>query len=664
MRGKLTISESKRDEYRRKRRRSLKVQFTIGTAIILFLFCLGGTLLVYYYEKYQLSQSVHKETEILICAVDAVRTYVKDVLRPKMYSLISEEGFVPEAMSTSFVGREVMKRMQNRFPQFAYKRATPNPRNPDNMADAFESKMLGWFKTHPDAKEWSGIIHKKGRAYYARLRKIVAEKECLRCHGDPKEAPSGMVRIYGKQAGGYGYRVGEIVAEDAVYIPVEFAYLTIKKQAWITFFIGAVVLFALILLFYTLFNQTVLSQLKDLLNTFHEMILENENGQIAYGTARVKADEIGQLTLAFEQVAADLKRAHKKLKESELRYRTLFEASQDAIILWDSNKKILDLNRAGVKMFCLHGKDEALSMESVEQLFWDARDYQRLVDTIMEKHSVVDYEVSMVNRTGQRLYILISATLHMDQIGRITGYQAVLRDITEKKRLGKHLAQTEKLASLGQLAAGVAHEINNPLGVIACYTSLISRNIPKESSVHDDIKIIRKHTTACKQIVEALLSFARASETRRVKASIQSGLEEILSVLEPQIAKKGVKVVRRYHPCLPQATIDLGKMKQVYMNLIMNAVHAIEKNGEITVTTDYDDAKGVIAVTIEDTGSGIPESIRNRIFDPFFTTKKTGEGTGLGLSVSYGIVKDHGGDIQVESELGRGTKFTITLPID
>ncbi len=648
-------------EIKSMKKQSFKTQFKFYTGLILFLFCLGGSILVYTYQKKELEHSVYKETEIYIAAVEAIRAYVKDVLRPKMYDIIPEDHFIPEAMSTSFVGREVMRRVEDRFAEFNYKRAAINPRNPINKADSFEHRMINWFRKN-NAIEWSGVIKKGGRAFYARLYCIRAEKSCLRCHGDPKDAPTELVKIYGKNAGGYGYKVGDVVATDAVYIPVELAVQRIKKRTWATFFVGGGALLILIILFYFLFNKTVISELEGLLLTFRNILEGEENNGMKNGEIS-SADEIGQLKVAFEQVAHDLKNAHEKLKESETRYRRLFEASQDAIFIWDMNKKIIDLNEAGIKMFGLKDKKEAISIETIDQLFWDARDSETLLEIIKKNGSVKEYEVSMVDRYGKRKDVLITANLKVDKDGKPEGFEGIMRDVTEKKKFERYIAQTERLASIGQLAAGVAHEINNPLGVIQCYSNLIKKSINNDSQICSDLEIIEKHTKNCKRIVKALLDFARVSETRKRKVDIHMDLEEVVSVLEKQLEKENIVIKRSYDTSMPPVLLDSHKMKQVYMNLIMNARQAITDGGEINIATKWNRINDKIIITFKDSGTGISDDILDRIFDPFFTTKGPGRGTGLGLSVSYGIVKEHGGEIQVESRVGKGSIFTIILPI-
>ncbi len=649
--------------YRSKNMKKLNVrtQFKVGTGLILFVFCVGASLLVYQHGKRNIEEAVYKETEFYISAVEATRTYVKDVLRPKMYEILPEDHFVVEAMSTSFVGRDIMGRVHNRFKNFRYKRASKRPMNPFNAADGLELEMIGKFDDDPNLHEWSGIVKKDGHAFYARFRAIYVDDECMRCHGIPENAPPSIIERYGKDSKGYGYQLGEVVAADTVYIPVDYYFSKIKRQAWMTFFIGGGLLFLLIALFYTLFNYTVIAELKGLVTVFKRIGCKDEHGNTLQ--APQEMDEIDQLKQAFESTASELSQAHTELQESESKYRRLFETSRDPIFIIGKDRRMLDINAAGIQMFRFKDKQEALSIEAVEQLFWDARDGVELIACLDKDGFVKEHEVSLVNRNGDHLYGLVTANVFNDENDQLAGFEGVIRDITQKKRMEKHLARTEKLAAVGQLAAGLAHEINNPLGVINCYANLIKKSAKENASIQNDVDVIQKHTLGCKSIVEDLLNFARVSDTRKAKGDIRQAIDSVLNILEKQTIGRGIQVDRHYAENLPELVVDVDKMRQVFMNLMINAIQAIGRDGQIDVTADLSDDGTQIEIVVADNGPGIPQEHLDVVFDPFFTTKKPGEGTGLGLSISYGIIQEHGGDIQVKSTNQDGTAFTITLPV-
>ena len=645
-----------------KKKYSIKTKFRIGAAVISLLACTSVAIIVYYYLKDLATREIYKETEIFIGTADATRRYVKDVLRPTVGELLPPDRFIPHAMSTTYVGREIMNRLGKRFPDFSYKRASGNPTNPINKADELEIDKIKWFNDHPDQKEWHGLIRKGDRSYYARYRAIRAEAECLRCHGDPVDAPQQMKDIYGNQ-GGYHYRVGEIVAADSIYIPVDVTFLRVKETAWNVFLIATISLFALLGLFYLLFNRTVILHMNELLHRFRAIGFRQENERPLEPIIH-KSDEFEQLKDTLENVAIDLKHTHDELSASESKYRKLFESSRDTIIICDRDNLLIDINQAGVDLFGFKDKPEALSIETYYQVFWDTRDAVRFAKILQQNGYVEEMEVPMVNRRGQKLLVMISSTKRIDDSGQYDGFDARLQDVTNRHRMELHLAQTEKLASIGQLASGVAHEINNPLGVIQVYANLIAKDIEEDSQIGADIRVIQKHTSQCKSIVQALLNFARVSEPLKSECNLRSCLDDVLKILEPQMNKKSIRLVTEGDPDLPKLMLDETQMKQVFMNLIINALQSMSDQGKITISLRQAVADKQVEIKISDTGAGIAEKYINRIFDPFFTTKSSGKGTGLGLAVSYGIVKQHNGEISVDSVPGQGSTFTILLPIE
>ncbi len=249
-----------------------------------------------------------------------------------------------------------------------------------------------------------------------------------------------------------------------------------------------------------------------------------------------------------------------------------------------------------------------------------------------------------------------------DRNGRVESMICFARDVTEIKEVEKKIRQTEKLVAVGQLAAGVAHEINNPLGVILCYADIIKEECHDPEQVRSDIRIIERHALNCRRIVTDLLNFARSQENGPAKLStlINADIRDVIAMVAGQFAQKKIQVRTELAEGLPRCPIDSGRMKQVLLNLIMNAGQAIGSKGVIRVSSRRG-REGKVLITVQDDGPGIAPEIQDKIFDPFFTTKEPGKGTGLGLSVSYGIIADHQGEIEMTSRAGK-TVFTILLP--
>jgi len=225
------------------------------------------------------------------------------------------------------------------------------------------------------------------------------------------------------------------------------------------------------------------------------------------------------------------------------------------------------------------------------------------------------------------------------------------------------LIQSEKMAALGQLAGGAAHELNNPLSAVLGFAQILMTEIPEDSPWRDDLKTIEESAQRCKKIVTSLLSFSRQYQFDFQPVNVSEVVEETVRLCEHQISLTNVKIVKNYAKNLPLINASLPHLQQVFFNIILNAQQAMPEGGTLTIATDYQEP-GSIEISFIDTGVGIEKENLNRIFEPFFTTKEVGKGTGLGLSVSQGIVQKHNGSIRVESEgKGKGAKFVVTLPI-
>ncbi|MBI5591998.1 MAG: PAS domain S-box protein [Deltaproteobacteria bacterium] len=380
-------------------------------------------------------------------------------------------------------------------------------------------------------------------------------------------------------------------------------------------------------------------------------------------------DEIQALAESFDAMTRSLKHtifqleaSKKTIEVSEKKYRRIFESSMDMVFVTDSQGRFLDINQTGKTMLQGGSLTRTANGFSLSDVFSSPFEYADIQQDLIQQGFVKDREFTLKTLAGSELQALLSSSCQIDPAGEVLGCEGIIKDITQRRNMEQQLLQADKLASLGQLSAGVAHEINNPLGLILGYTQLMLREEPESSQKYEDLKTIEKHTRNCKTIVEALLNFARKTETKKVLVDVNCAIEQVITVIRHQFELSGIVVNTRYDPDLPQVLGDTEKLKQVVMNLVMNARQSISKAGKIIVSTRYDSISHKITIAVEDTGSGIPPHVLTRIFDPFFTTKPTGQGTGLGLSVSYGIVKEHGGEIMVDSEPEKGSLFSVTLP--
>jgi len=236
------------------------------------------------------------------------------------------------------------------------------------------------------------------------------------------------------------------------------------------------------------------------------------------------------------------------------------------------------------------------------------------------------------------------------------------RDERLRARTEQQLLRSERLASLGRLAAGVAHEINNPLTGVFTFAHLLLRMHSGGGFETDALKTIVRQTDRCKQIVRGLLDFARQTEPQKVPADVNEVLQESLRLIENQALVQNVEIRKQLRPCLPGLMLDKGQVEQAFINILVNAIDAMSEGGILTVGSGLAADGKVIEVRFSDTGCGIAAEDIGRVFDPFFTTKNASKGTGLGLAVTYGIVTRHGGSIEVQSRPEAGSTFTIKLP--
>lgn len=272
---------------------------------------------------------------------------------------------------------------------------------------------------------------------------------------------------------------------------------------------------------------------------------------------------------------------------------------------------------------------------------------------------------------GQGNFLAKAEVETKDEIGalansfNIMGEELYIRE-NKLKEAQKALVQSEKMGAFGQISAGIAHEVKNPLAGILGHAQLVREKISKNSfdknSLEHSLCIIEKETTRCKDIIENLMKFARKEETVLEPHDISEIVSNAVKLVDHQLTINGVKIIREIKDNLSAVMLSPNEIKQVLMNLMINAQHAMASRPERILTVRVIDGKTNAIIELQDTGTGMPEEIKKHIFEPFFTTKPSGQGTGLGLSVSYGIIESHKGTIEVESEMDKGTKFIIKLP--
>lgn len=369
------------------------------------------------------------------------------------------------------------------------------------------------------------------------------------------------------------------------------------------------------------------------------------------------------------------------------------------LVVWKSSKmldakgavlRILNLETHQLELGAAYGLGERYLSKGVVSKEKIITDLCRQNKVIIIEDILTDPRVQYPQEAweeGIRMILDLPLTLKADVVGIIRMYFAEKRTFSEeeldfviaiteqcacaidKARLIEtqqarydHLAlQTEKLSALGRMAAGIAHEINNPLGGILLYSTNLFKKVPKEGPLKEGLEIIINETMRCKTIIQDLLEFSREKEPEKTLANINHIIEKTLGMLENEFHLRHMTVETNLSSEMSDNLVDVNQMHQVFVNLLLNAAEATQDNGEINIRSQIDKARRCVRVEIADNGCGIPPEHISKVFEPFFTTKA--KGTGLGLAVSYRIVRNHQGEIQVSSKPGEGTRFSIEIPL-
>ena len=345
-----------------------------------------------------------------------------------------------------------------------------------------------------------------------------------------------------------------------------------------------------------------------------------------------------------------------EIQRTKLYLESLLENANDVIYTLDHDQRFTYVN-SKVEIWG-YQKEDLLGRPFLSLL--SKRHRGRRLKEILNMHVKQEYEVEVMSRTGETRSVLVSVSPLRDDHDAAVGILGIARDITDRKSMEQHIRNTERLASVGKLAAGVAHEINNPLGGILNCLYNIRKGTLAPGRQEEYLMYMEDGLLRAQKIVRQLLDFSQQHEPEFTMSQINVLIDRVLVLTNHAIVEKGLRLEKDLAAGLPSLFVDPHMIEQVITNLLLNAIQATQRGGVITLRTRL--AGEMCEIEVADTGSGIAADVRPHIFDPFFTTKRTGEGTGLGLSVSLGIVERHGGQLTVESEEGHGTVFIVKLP--
>jgi PAS domain S-box-containing protein len=399
-----------------------------------------------------------------------------------------------------------------------------------------------------------------------------------------------------------------------------------------------------------LFSRRVTALLKKLTRTLQEALRESQ----------AQKKEVDRINIQLEGQVKESETLTQELKQTDEYILSLIDSISLGVIGLDDAGRITHSNREMRALFNLEGKVMGENIFSLLPWFHD-REIESAYQTAVFKGKPTRLEEKKIERGKADEYFNLAFFPIEDGHGRILGVTILFENITDRKRLRLQLADYEKLSALSQLALGAAHEINNPLLGISSYLELLHDSV-KTAKEKEEVEFVLENVYRISSTIRGLLSFARPTPPQFTKVNLNQLIDDTLSFMSLQPIFRKITIIKNLAPLIPQITADLNQIRQVLTNMFLNAAQAMPDGGELKIETQKVKFQELIQVDITDTGLGIPAENLKKIFEPFFTTKKSA-GTGLGLSISLSYMKNHEGDILVRSDPGRGTTFTLILPI-
>ncbi len=483
-------------------------------------------------------------------------------------------------------------------------------------------------------------------------------------------------------------RIGEHLIRIS-WIPIQLG--TRKARTYSVVFAIQAALIGAVLAFYL--SQLLVKPIQQLVRATKKV----SEGDFSQRVSMRSRDEIGELAESFnrmvfsmEQGQAWLQQSSQELRKTKDTLENIVQSSADAIVATDHTGRITFANRGMQEMIGGQPeREEPLLGTAMAQLYSGGlAEARKIMAILREKGRLLNYETTLIWKERD-IPILVSASLLKDERGAVVGTLGVLKNLTEKKKLEEELkkaqgelVQKEKLAAIGRLASGVAHEMNDPLTSILTFSNLLREETNEGDPNRESLDIILKEAARARQIISDLLSFSRQHKPALEWIDLNDVLNISLLMLEKQGALENIEVQMMLAKELPLIRADFGQMQQVFTNILLNSIQAMSgmengRSGErrlLLETRFFEEEKEklfsvrslggpFIRIVIQDTGKGIEGEDMNKIFDPFFTTKRTGEGTGLGLYIVSGILKNYGAQYYLDSQEGQGTTFTIDFPL-
>jgi PAS domain S-box-containing protein len=665
--------------------------------IVLYIITLSSLILFRTYESTEkaLKEQIAQQAEMALKFDIAIREYVAKEIRPRMYELVDKDEFIPQTMSTSYVARSIFEEVRKDFPDLILKFSSDKPRNPLNKASPEEMEIINYFNANPKQQEWQGQISINSVDYLGRFHARRMGESCLRCHGDPGNAPASLLEQYSEMAG-FHRNLGEVVAVDTVAIPIT----KIKEQLWselkktaITVFSASLILI-LVLYFSIKFlitdrlgkiashlNMTAdqsyfkiepvevsgSDEISSLANAFNTMAIKLANYNV-----RLQS-QVSRFTKTNEQLKEEIEfreLTEKALKVSETRNQAILDSVHTGVMIVDEQSKlILDINPAAARMFGAT-REQIIGNICHHHTCPAAHGKCPVIDLGQE---IDNTEQSILNVRGQKIPV-IKTVNSMLLDGRKFLVESFL-DITQRKKADLELQKAKEDAesanrSKSEFLANMSHEIRTPMNAIIGMGKLMSSH-QMSNNLREYLNIIHSSSNNLLRIINDILDFSKIEAGKLELESVGFQLWQVLDNLNnlmTEIANaKGLELIIHLDHRIPETLIgDPLRLGQVLINLTNNAIKFTEK-GQVIVRIECLELigqKADICFSVIDSGIGISQEKADQIFSSFAqadgsTTRKYG-GTGLGLAISKQLVGLMDGEIKVTSKLGEGATFSFS----
>ncbi len=540
----------------------------------------------------------------------------------------------------AMVTRELSELSHQMGKLFQFHITSLNPLNPHNEPSPFEKEALLAIleKREPnDYSEYMRVEKIGDNQVFRYFGPLFTEESCLKCHGDQ------------------GYQVGDIRGGISILIPMD-DFIAARKRNILLMAAGGVAASIFVSFFiYLIFKRLIISPLYQLEQTANKIRHGNYSSPIGY----LKDDEIGDLGRAMEKMQHAIHASTESILHSERKYRQLLRHSPEAILITNEHDEILEANE-NIARLSQYRVDELTGKPLSRILNLNKKVYYHVDDRDEERGDLFESEV--ICKDGETIPVEVAMVRHFAIRSHQTGRIYYLRDISGRKKMEEYMLQSEKMYALGQLSAGIAHEIRNPLFAIRNDLDYLRRQTPEESQYQEVYAEMEDGLMRVEKIVQSILDYAKPHPLSFDLYDLRDVIDKSLMLIRKQLQKNHIRIAVQVAEGLERVEMDAHQIEQVLMNLLTNAMRAVSQTGREGHIDISAVKKGRYAIIhIEDNGIGISKESLPHIFDPFYSLSS--DGTGLGLTIARKIIEQHQGFIRVQSQLRQGTRFSIHLPL-